>query len=211
MTARRVTVLLSVALVALLFGLLGGTYALAGIFKKQASELSLSRAKVEQLSTQENGIKQSKRDIAKYQQLSDIAKTVVPQDKDQAATVREITRLASANKVPLTTITFPSSSLGTLPGGAKATPLTAASAAAAAKPNLSQLTLVPGLPGVYNLQITLGNNTTNPVNYTQLTAFLRSLETNRRTAAVSSINIQPQASDPTRLVFSLIINTYIKP
>lgn len=209
MTAKRLTLILSSTLGALILGLVIGTHLIASSLQGQAKELAANKGKTEQLSAQEQTIAKSKRDITTYSSLETITKTIVPQDKDQAAAVREILKIANANKVPLTTITFPSSTLGTTPG--LKTPTAAASAAAAAKPNLSQLAPVVGLPGVYNLQITLGNNTTNPVSFNQLTGFMRGLENNRRTAAVSSINIQPQATNPDAIMFTLIINTYIKP
>lgn len=209
MTAKRLTITLTVSLTALLIGMAVGTYIISGVLQSQAQELSMKRGEIEQLSDQERSIASSKRDIAAYSSLESITKAIVPQDKNQAATVREILNIANASKVSLTTITFPSSTLGN-ERPAKSTSA-AAGAAAAAKPNLSQLTPVKGLPGVYNLQITLANNTTNTVTYNQLTNFLRGLENNRRTAAVASINIQPQISNPNALVFSLIINTYIKP
>jgi hypothetical protein len=142
-------------------------------------------------------------DILKYAELEKITKSIVPQDKDQAQTVRELINIADANNVSLNTITFPSSTLG---AGA-----TGAARAATATPNLSQLTPVKSIPGVYNLQIVIGNNASSYVTFNQLDAFLRGLENNRRTAAVSSLTITPQQDNPNRLVFSLIINTYIKP
>lgn len=212
MNAKRLTIVLAVALTAIFAGMVIGTNLIAGMLKAQASELATKRGEIEQLSVQEQSIAKSKRDIATYSPLESITKTIVPQDKDQAATVREILKIANASRVPLTTITFPSSTLGAgAAAGAARTPTAAASAAAAARPNLSQLTPVVGLPGVYNLQITLGNNSTNPVTFSQLTSFLRGLENNRRTAAVGSINIQPQAANPNAITFTLIINTYIKP
>src|SRR4051812_7915310 len=109
MNAKHITTILSCSLLALLLGMGGGTYIIAKSLKGQATKLSTERAEVEQLTAQVQGIGKSKRDIATYSELEAITKSIVPQDKDQAATVREITKLADASKVPLTTITFPSS------------------------------------------------------------------------------------------------------
>ena len=204
MNAKRVFIVLCVCLIATLGGLVGVTYAITNLLKAQSAELANSKAEVTQLSSQQTGLAKSKRDIERYAPLEKITKSIVPQDKDQAQTVREITNIAAANKIALTTITFPSSTLGSAPVAGPA-------GAAAAKPNLSQLTPVTNIPGVYNLQITIGNNGNNTVSFNQLDAFLHSLENNRRTAAVSSISITPQAGNPNRLTFVLIINTYIKP
>lgn len=199
MTAKRINLLLMGALALLIIGLLGATYVVDKMLSSKSLQLANSRAQVTQLSKQQTELVKSKQDIARYTDLEKITKTIVPQDKDQAQAVREITNIASANRIALTTISFPSSSLGALKAGG------------ANKTNLSQLTPVSNIPGVYNLQITVANNPNNTVTFSQLDAFLRGLENNRRTAAVSSLSIQPQANTPGRLVFTLIINTYIKP
>ncbi|MDB5170289.1 MAG: hypothetical protein JWN82_685 [Candidatus Saccharibacteria bacterium] len=204
MTAKRLNILLLVTLAALLVGLVGATYGVSGMLKTKSQQLASDRAQAQQLADQQIGLIKSKSDIARYADLEKITKAIVPQDKDQAQAVREITNIASTNHISLTSITFPSSTLGATASG---TP----SAAGSAKPNLSQLTPVTNIPGVYNLQITIGNNGNNTVTFSQLDAFLRGLENNRRTAAVSSLSIQPQANSANRLVFTLIISTYIKP
>lgn len=199
MTPKRVFFLLLAGLILTFGGLAGATYGLTSLLKSQAKQLADKKAEVNVLTGQQTGLTKSKRDIAKYAGLKKITDSIVPQDKDQAQTVRELTNIAAANKISLTTITFPSSSLGSQ------------SAAGGAKSNLSQLTKVANIPGVYNLQITVGNNSNNTVTFNQLDAFLKSLENNRRTAAVGSLSIQPQPDSANRLVFTLVINTYIKP
>lgn len=210
MTAKRVNIILMAVLAISLVGLAAGTYGISGLITNKSQELARSKGRLDKLNAQQTGLVTSKRDIARYADLEKITKTIVPQDKDQAQAVREITRIASSNKIALTTITFPSSTLGTAPVAAAGSAPVAA-AATTAVPNLSQLTRVANIPGVYNLQITVGNNANNTVSFNQLDAFLRALETNRRTAAVSSISIQPQPENPSRFVFTLVINTYIKP
>lgn len=198
MTAKRLFWLLLGVLVLLFGGLVGTVYGTTGLVKSKSTQLASSRGTVEQLSTQQAGLVKSKQDITKYADLEKITETVVPQDKDQAETVRELTKIAANNSITLTTISFPDSNLGsTSTGSSKKSP--------------SQLTPVPDIPGVYNLKITIANSTSTPVTFNQLSAFLQDLENNRRTAAVSSVNIAPQKGDSRQLVFTLIINTYIKP
>ena len=200
MTPKRTFFVLCATLFLLTGAIVGGTVQVLSLLKTQSEQLAANRAQIATLNKQQNGIASSKRDIAQYSPLGDITKSIVPQDKDQAEAVRQITKIAAASGVTLTTMTFPSSTLG-----AK----TAAPAANGAA--ISQVTPVPNIPGVYNLQITMSNNQNNPVSFTQLNSFLRGLENNRRTATVSSISIQPQAQDPSDLVFSLVTNIYIKP
>lgn len=197
MSAKRVYLLLWVSLGALLVALLVATHGVSSMLSKKSDELASSKAEVNQLHSQQTSLAKSKEDIEKYAELETITKAIVPQDKDQAQAVREITSIAAANRVSLTTITFPSSTLGARSVGSKG--------------DLSQLTPVKNIPGVYNLQITVGNNANATVTFSQLDAFLRGLENNRRTAAVSSLSIQPQSNSANRLVFTLVINTYIKP
>ena len=207
MTAKHVFFVLLAGIILSLGGLVGASYAVVSMVTTKATTLADKKSEVIVLQSQKTNLTKSKRDIAKYADLEKITSAIVPQDKDQAQTVRELTKIAAANKIALTTISFPSSSLGAAAAAGPAI----ASAATTAKPNLSQLTPVKNIPGVYNLQITLGNNTNNTVTFTQLDAFLRELENNRRTAAVSGISIQPQIDNPNKLVFTLVINTYIKP
>lgn len=197
----------------LYFGLVGGcalllvatiatAYGLSGALKHQAGRLADAKAQAQALASQQTGLAGAKHDIAKYSSLEQITRAIVPQDKDQAETVRQITKIAAASGVNLTTIAFPASNLGSS---------TAAPVTSSAANSLSQLVPVIGIPGVYDQEITIGNNANNPVNYGQLDNFLQGLEHNRRTAQVSSITITPSATNPSQLTFTLIVNNYIKP
>lgn len=199
-------IILLTILVIAVFGFVGGVYSLGRDFKNQSEVVAANKANVSELSSAQTGLSTAKKDVAQYSSLNSIAKAIVPQDKDQAETVRELTKIASQNSIKLTTISFPSSTLGS-----RVTTTTSSGTPTASSTDLSQLTPVKGMSGVYNLQITISNNPKNTVTYNQLNAFLSDLENNRRTAAVSSINIVPNSKDPSRLVFTLVINTYIKP
>lgn len=150
------------------------------------------------MDVQQTQLAKNKKDIAKYQDLNVIAKTVVPQDKDQAEAVREIVNLAKQSGInKLSSIAFPASTLG----GAKVQ----------TSRGLTQVTPVKGVAGVYNLQITVTQANTDPVPYNSFISFLDRLEQNRRTAQVSGITVQPDAKNPNMVAFTLIINEYIKP
>ena len=175
MTAKRLNALLMGALALLIVALLGSTYGVSKMLQSKSVQLANNRADSAKLSDQQADLVKSKKDIVRYADHEKITKSIVPQDKDQAQAVREITNIASANNISLTTVSFPSSTLGaTRVGGAS-------------KTNLSQLTPVSNIPGVYNLQITVGNNPNNTVSFNQLDAFLRGLENNRRTGAIPKI------------------------
>jgi hypothetical protein len=98
----------------------------------------------------------------------------------------------------LSSITFPTSTLGSISAGAS-------------NPNLTQLLPVAGISGVYELQITITQDSSSRIPYSQFITFLSKLEQNRRTAQVSSITVQPDAQHPNNVAFTLIINEFIKP
>ncbi|HEY5442404.1 MAG TPA: hypothetical protein VIJ68_02615, partial [Candidatus Saccharimonadales bacterium] len=182
----------------------------------RADKLLSVKAKSQALAEQQIRFEQAKKDIKKYADLEKIADVVVPQDKDQAEAVRELVNIASANGIALTSITFPTSSLGAAPSGAATTNLNAPTTVApTSTPNspankLSQLVAVKGLPGVYQLTITIVSDPNQPLQYNQIINFLSGLEQNRRTAQVTSINLQTSVN-PQKLIFTLTLNEYIKP
>lgn len=207
MKAKQLYFVLVAALVLLLFGFVGIAFATNKLLGGQATRLSDSRAISQALSDQQTTLAKNKKDITTYGQLDTIAETVVPQDKDQAEAVREIVSIASQSGIDkLSSITFPSSSLG---GGAVATG--AAAAGASRNADLTQLIPVKGMSGVYNLQITITQDSSSQVTYDQFTTFLSKLEQNRRTAQVSSISIQPDSAKAGVVAFTLVLNEFIKP
>lgn len=163
------------------------------------------------LEEQQTALIRAKKDIAQYADLEKVAKTVVPQDKDQARAVREIISIAQQSNIGISGISFPSSSLGskTASGGS------ASSTSSAAKSPLSQAKPVDGIPGIYSLEMTITPDTTNgpPISYYQFLGFLRRLENNRRTAQVSQIKIDPLSTDRRNpyISFVLTINIFVKP
>lgn len=178
--------------------LIGGAYGVDVLLSGQSKTLVERRLQVSVLGSEQEQLTHAKGDIQKYQDLATIAKSVVPQDKDQVQTVRQIASLASSNGISLLSITFPSSTLGNVGAGS-------------GSPDLSQLLPVKGVTGVYNLQITVVSDTTKPVAYRKFISFLNALEHNRRTAEVTSISIQPNPNDRNTLSFSLVLDEYIKP
>ncbi len=182
------------------------------------------------LTQEQLGLIQDKKDIKKYQQLYNIAKSIVPENKDQVQAVRQIVNLAAQNNIVLASITFPSSDLGNTlttgvaPNPTQAKPVTPStpnsktpssqtSTSAASSTSLSQLTAVANIPGVYEMPITVQSSTNRgqQATYPELIGFLTDLENNRLTALVSSINISPVQNSSQYFVFTLNINIYIKP
>jgi len=198
MNAKQLYFVLIAALILLFGGFFGIAYGANKLLGSQANKLSDQRAISDALSNQQTELTKNKADLVKYKDLNQIAKSVVPQDKDTAEAVREIVSIASQSGVPeLSSITFPASTLGSK-AGAKGSPLT-------------QLTPVKGISGVYDLKITITQDVESKTTYDAFLTFLRNLEQNRRTAQVSSITVQPSTQTKGVVGFVLVIDEYIKP
>lgn len=200
MKAKQLYVALIAALCLLFCGFFAVGYATNKVLSAQATKLSKLKADNEAASARQTSLAKNIQDIKKYQNLSDIAQGIVPQDKDQAETVRQIVKLAGESGITqLSSVTFPSSTLGANTPGA------------ASKTKLSQLTPVKGMTGVYELPITVAQDSAHAISYDRFLTFLSKLESNRRTAQISNIVIQPDAQNPSSIAFTIVINEYIKP
>jgi hypothetical protein len=191
----------------LILCLVGGAYKANKMLLAHSYQLKSSRLETDVLSNQETELLAAKNDISKYQSLYNIAESIVPQDKDQAQTVREIVNLAATNGITLSSVTFPSSSLGVAANGSSATVVAPNDPSNA----LSQLTPVSSIPGVYELPITVISDATVPIPYGSFINFLSALEQNRRTALVSTITLQPTNGNAQYVSFTLVLNEYVKP
>lgn len=198
MSSKRVYYLLSSLLGLTIFGFVAGAYGISTVLQQQSKSVIEARSKTASLEQQQTQLSRAKASITKYRDVGEIAKNIVPQDKDQAQAVREIVNIASAKGVSLTTITFPSSTLGAVGAGAKTS-------------QLSQLKPAVGISSVYTLQLTVQSNSAKPIAYSKFVEFLSALERNRRTALVSGMTVQPDTKDPSLVSFTLTIDEYIKP
>lgn len=198
--AKRLhTILLGI--IALCFvALLLSVYMVNMLLVGQSKRIAKAKLDTLVLEERQSQLSKAKADITKYKELSEIAKSIVPQDKDQAQTVREIVKIAESTGVRLGNVNFPTSALGgTKPGvgGGNAA--------------LSQLKAAKGISGVYALDITVGSDNGAPSSYDNFIRFLDALEHNRRTALVTSITLQPNTTDPNLLSFTLNLTEFIKP
>ncbi|HXH26854.1 MAG TPA: hypothetical protein VNG90_03080 [Candidatus Acidoferrum sp.] len=198
MSNKKLFFVLVVLLALLGVGIFASTWGATILLGNQSNALAILKAQNQATANQQAQLAEDKKAITTYADLNNIAKSVVPQDKDEAEAVREIVNLASQSGLHnLSSITFPTSTLGGTP--------------AKAGGGLTQVTPVKSIPGVYDLQITITQANTSLVPYSSFAAFLAKLEQNRRTAQVSSISIQPDAKNPSQVAFTLIIDEFIKP
>jgi len=221
MNSKRLYYVLVGLIILLFVGLGGGAYEINSMLQGRSTKLVDLRAKQQADLQEETELVAAKRDIKNYTDLYKIAQVVVPQNKDQTQAVRQIVALADKNGVQLASIDFPPSTLGgSASNGTTATTHPAVSAESGAV-SLSQLKPVTGIPGVYDLDLTVTSDSNHPCTYSQLINFLSDLEQNRLTALVSSIDITPGGgssssssstkSNPNLLSFALTLDIYIKP
>jgi hypothetical protein len=183
------------------------------LLSKQAAKLTNLKLDNALLDQQQAALVKANKDVQQYSQLGDLARTIVPQDKDQAKTIREILSIASQSDVPLTAISFPASTLGApkvvtvapVAGSTATTPTTPVA------PSVTQVKPVAGIKGLYVMEIIVQSDATDPKPYANLQNFLAKLEQNRRTAQVSQLVITPYPKDISLLSFSLTIDVFVRP
>lgn len=188
---------------------------LAGLSVLSAESQRMVELKVKSQTAdaQLSNLEQTKIDVDKYSYFKDVAKTVIPNDKDQATAVLEINKMANASGILLQSITFPASTLGLRTTTAAPQDATSSSSTSTA---ISQAKPVSGIPGLYSLELTItsesgGNIPPNKqVTYAKMLNFLSRIENNRHTAQITEVNIQPATRDES-LGFRLVINIFIKP
>lgn len=173
-----------------------------------------------ELDEQQTAYRLAKTDVEKYNYLTEIITSAVPQDKDQARTVRELFQMATEAGIGLKSVTFPASTLGTKAAPKPAeTPAAGADASAPAAPKtppVTQAKSVDGLSGVYAVETVVApyaDGTKYIVTYEQLIKFLQNIESNRRAMQVTSLQITPMGDSPTQdgINFTLTLNIFIKP
>lgn len=219
MNTRKVFWVVAAAVIVLALGVFGAAYQADKLLKHESDKLVNLKLQGKLLDEEQSALVQANKDIENYSELESIAKTVVPQDKDQARTVREISKIASDNGIKLGSITFPTSTLGNLPA-APTTPSTtgtsdssnaSSQAQAQATPTVTQVKPVTGIPGVYTMEITIQSDSNNPTTYANFVNFLKQLERNRRTAHVTTVTVEPHSENRQLIDFTLLVNVYLKP
>lgn len=216
--SKNVRLFLMISLAVCVLGFFGITVFGLSLLSKKSQSLADLKNQSQTADSQLVNLVQAKKDVAKYSYFKSIANTVIPADKNQAQAVLEINQIANDSGISIQSITFPASTLGGIAGTTPSTGATAQSAvgAAATKTALTQAKPVPGVPGLYSLQLTITPATgkdvpaNKQVTYAKMLDFLKRIENNRHTAQISQVNIQP-ATDSQEITFSIVINIFIKP
>ncbi len=195
------------------------------VLSAKSQKLVELKQKIKIADAQSSSLAAAKKQVAQYAYFNDIAKTVLPSDKDQAQAVLDIFSLANDSGIAIASITFPASTLGTkvappASNNTTAAPASNNAATAPAASAISQAQAVEGIAGLYSLTLTISPQTgpgvpdAKKVTYSKLLDFLGRIEHDRRTAQITQVNIQPQNTDsgPSQFVnFTMPINIFIKP
>jgi hypothetical protein len=191
--------------------------ALFGLSALSSKSESLVKLKSQSQNTENrlNNLEQAKKEVNKYNYFKEVASSVIPSEKNQAETVLEIYQMAQQSGISIQSITFPASTLGQNVGApAPGAPTDAASAST--QTALTQAKAVPGIAGLYSLELTITPDAgkdvppAQQVTFPKMLDFLKRIENNRHTAQITQVGIQP-ATDSQTLSFSLTINIFIKP
>jgi hypothetical protein len=209
MNSKKVYYLSVGSLVLLCISILLSTYYSVNLLQKESMKLVEVKLQNRIQDEQQVALKQATNNIKEFSELDRIARSIVPQDKDQAKAVREIVEIAKASNISLSTISFPASTLGQ--GKAKTNTTDSSTKTKTKQPSETQVKPVAGLKGVYNMEITIVQATDKPTDYVGLIKFLERLENNRRTAHVSDVTVIPDTKNRSKLTMSMILNVYIKP
>lgn len=196
LSPKLLNYILKGAIALAVIGLPLGAYGATAALEAQSERTRAAQARSEALDRQQDVLTRARADIETYRPLADIARDIVPQNKDQAQTVRELVGIAASHDIALGAVTFPSSTLGS--GGDRGT-------------SLSQLSPVSGIPGMYSLEITVRSHSDHSVPFGTLIQFLDALEHNRRTAIVDGVTLQPDTDMAGHVSFTLELTEYIKP
>lgn len=217
MTSKRLRMILLGMLGFLALAFIIAAVAGTSMLGKKSQKMVNLKTESKVLEAQLNSLGQAKKEVQQYSYFKDVAKTVIPTDKDQAQAVLDIVRLANESGIALQSITFPTSTLGgpAAASGSTAAPATTPSSTSAA---ISQAKPVTGIKGLYSLELTITPDV-NPqlpadkqVTYDKMLDFLKRIERNRRTAQITEVNITPQSTTGSKLIsFNLVINIFIKP
>ncbi len=154
----------------------------------------------------------AKKQVEQYAYFNDVAKTVLPSDKNQAQAVLDIFQMANESGIAIASITFPASTLG----APAAKPADNNAATAAPSTIISQATPVQGISGLYSIALTIMPQTDantpadKQVTYPKFLDFLTKIEKNRRTAQITSVDIQPSGGSQV-VNFVITVNIFIKP
>lgn len=158
----------------------------------------------------------AQKEIERYSYFNEVAKAIIPSDKNQAQAILDISTFALQSGFEIESITFPNSTLGQRAAKPATTQNAAETEAKTTAAAISQAKPFPGVTGLYILPITVAPQNgqqvadNKKVNFPKLYEFLSRLERNRRTAQISEVTLTLDDNSP-ELNFELDMNVFLKP
>lgn len=190
------------------------------VLKGKSNSMVDLKIKTQTADAQLSNLEKAKKQVQQYAYFKDVAKTVIPSDKNQAEDIIEINRLAGEAGISIQSITFPNSTLGLTTSTTSAT-ATDATTSSSSKTAISQAKPVSGISGLYSLELTItpeSSSTAPPskqLTYDKMLDFLNRIENNRHTAQITEVDITPSSTGNSVLgsgfTFVLKLNIFIKP
>ena len=185
------------------------------VFLKSNSD-SLVNAKLElyKIDETEYIYRKNQAILQENQETADILASVLPQEKDQAKAVREITQIASDNGLSVKAIRFPGSDLviTNKPVAAQTQGSTTTPQATPSGPTISQAKPVNGLNNVLGIAVEVELTSARSgaqISTDQVLSFLQQIENNRRNIRVTSINFGSSVDEGKTLKIDTLL--FIKP
>lgn len=220
--SKTVRILLVAALVLAVAGFMATSVVGLSLLKDKSNSMVDLKIKSQTADAQLTNLEKAKKQVQQYAYFKDVAKTVIPSDKNQAEDIVEINQLASQAGISIQSITFPTSTLGLTTSTTSTTPAsTDATSSSSTKSAISQAKPVTGIPGLYSLELTITPESASSapadkqLTYAKMLNFLKLIENNRHTAQISEVDITPSGTGNSVLgsgfTFILKINIFIKP
>lgn len=174
--------------------------------KANSDKLVAAKLELYKIDETESAYRKNQALLTANQDTADILASVIPNEKDQAKAVREITQIAADNGLSVKAIRFPGSDLVITNKSTTAEQKTATSQ------SVSQAKVVPGLTNVLGIVVEIELNSANAnqtISTDQVLGFLQKVENNRRNIRVTSINFGSAVDEGKTLKVDTLL--FIKP
>jgi len=192
MTPIKANKLLKALLVAAIVASAALLYLGFQLLNSTAQKTATLKAQVQVSQQQAKIYAKNKEHVDSLGYVNELAKEVLPADQDQSAIVAEISEFAARSQLGISAITFDSAAQGASVKDAKGAPATKS---------------LPGGVSLVPITVELKKDSS----YSNVLAYLKTLEANRRKMQVTSIAITPSETDKNLLQSVVIkLNLYAK-
>ena len=165
----------------------------SGVLKSKSDESIQLKLESERLEKTREEYQLAKRDVDQYKYYGEIADSVIPKDKELDRVTKELVQISNELSMPINSITYPSSGLGSNAKGA------------AAAGTSTQTIPVDGIPGL--LAVTANISFEKPTNYENALRFIDRLGDNRRKFQISNLSL---SNSDKGVQLTLSINIFVK-